>query len=323
MHLAALRALRADDFPLGLKLLAEGAEEQGTGGLEEFVAANGDLLAADVVLVCDTGNVAVGVPTLTTSLRGVAEVILTVTTMRTPMHSGMFGGPAPDALTALIRALATLHDDRGDVTITGLDADQTWGGAGYDADAFRTDANLLNGVDLAGSGSVSDMLWARPAVSVLGMDVPPVVGSASLVQATARARVSLRVPPGMDARLAQDKLASHLRAAVPWGATVKVETPMVGQAFVTDTGGPAYQAMSDALAAAYGRPTTTQGQGGSIPLCNVFSSALPGVEVILMGVEEPLCRIHAPDESVDPSEIEHIALAEALFLQQYAGRRKD
>lgn len=320
MHLTALRALQqtwGTDSPLGITVVAEGSEEQGTGGLEAFVPGNADLLRADAILVCDTGNFAVGVPTLTMSLRGMANVVVTVSTLRGAVHSGMFGGPAPDALTALIRLLSTLHDGKGNTTVRGLRNDQRWPGVTYPEDQFRADAGVRDGVELTGDGSVADMLWARPALTVLGIDCPPVVGSAAAIQAQARARLNLRIPPGTDPERALDALTKHLVANTPWQAKVKVETEGTGEPFRGRVDGPAYAAMSAAMRAAYGRDATTQGQGGSIPLCNVFQQTYPEAEIMLMGVEEPRCMIHAPNESVDPSEIEHIALAEAVFLATY------
>jgi cysteinylglycine-S-conjugate dipeptidase len=177
---------------------------------------------------------------------------------------------------------------------------------------------VLDGVELIGSGTVADMLWARPAVTVLGIDVPSVVGSSAAIQASAAARVSLRVPPGMNGGAVQDALIAHLRARVPWGLHCEIERVAVGDPFVGSLGGPGYESLKAALEESYGREMTTEGQGGSIPLCNVFAETYPDAEIFLMGVEEPKCLIHAPNESVDPTEIEHLALAEALFLEKYA-----
>ncbi len=324
MHLTALRALkqRHGDFRCSVKLICEGSEEQGTGGLEAFVPENAELLRADTILVCDTGNFAVGVPTLTTTLRGMTSIDVTVEALHSAMHSGMFGGPAPDAVAALITILASMRDATGDTTIDGLDNTQTWTGVDYSPEQFRADAELLDGVDLIGTGSVADMLWARPAVTVLGIDVPPVVGSASAVQASAAARVSLRVPPGMNGAAAQDALIEHVRRRVPWNLHCKIERVAVGDPFVGSLNGPAFESLRTAMETAYARELTTEGQGGSIPLCNVFAETYPDAEIFLMGVEEPKCLIHAPNESVDPSEIEHLALAEALFLERYAEAKR-
>jgi acetylornithine deacetylase/succinyl-diaminopimelate desuccinylase-like protein len=122
----------------------------------------------------------------------------------------------------------------------------------------------------------------------------------------------------MDAHTAQDALIAHVRKRVPWSLQCGIERVAVGDPFVGTLDGPGFDALRTALEEAYGRPMTTEGQGGSIPLCNVFADTYPEAEIFLMGVEEPTCLIHAPNESVDPSEIENLALAEALFLEKYA-----
>ena len=319
MILTALRAL-GDDLPVSVTIVGEGSEEQGTGGLDNFVPKNADLLRADTILVCDAGNYAAGVPSLTTTLRGLANVLVTVDALAGPMHSGQFGGAAPDALAALIAMLATLRDARGTTTVRGLDASGTWPGIDYPAERFRTDAGVLDGVDLLGDGRVSDMLWSRPALTVLGIDCPPVVGSSASIPPTARARLSLRVPPGMDAATAQDALVAHLESVAPWHVRVSVERQSSGQPFTGSLAGPGFDAMSEAMTDVYGREPTTIGQGGSIPLCTVFAETYPDAEIMLLGVEEPACLIHAPNESVDPGEIETMAVASARFLQRYAQR---
>ena len=317
MHLAALRAL-GDDVPVNLRLVVEGSEEQGTGGLEDFVPRHADLLRADAVLVCDTGNAAVGVPAVTVSLRGMVNVVVHVDALPTELHSGMFGGPAPDALAALVLMLASLRDERGDTTVRGVDTTQTWSGAPYDPEAFRADARLAEGESLLGSGTVSDMLWARPALTVLGIDCPPVVGSTAAIVPRASARLNLRIPPGTAPEQARDALTRHLAEAAPWGVAVAVETEAVGTPFLARTDGPAYEAVRGAMQDAFGRDMVLLGQGGSIPLCTVFGATYPDAEILMLGVEEPLALIHAPNESVDPREIQHLATAEALFLQRYA-----
>jgi len=322
MHLTALRALGAGRYPVTIKVISEGSEEQGLDELEEFVPENAAMLKADTILICDTGNFAVGVPTLTTTLRGLCNIVVTVRTLKTPMHSGMFGGPAPDALIALVNALATLHDDRGNVTIKGLDNQQKWPGLQYDEAQFRRDANVRDGVQLVGDGTISDMLWARPSLTVLGIDCPRVAGSAGVVQAAAAAKISLRIPPGVQQAAAMQALKDHITAAVPWGAEVEIIEVGSGSPFKAEPNGPAGALLKEAMREAYGREMSTEGQGGSIPLCNVFKETFPEAEIMLMGVEEPKTLMHAPNESVDPSEIENMALVEALFLEKYALSRR-
>ncbi|WP_182359896.1 dipeptidase [Tomitella gaofuii] len=317
MHLTALRALGDDGLGgVGVRVIAEGSEEMGTGGLEQLVVERPELFAADLIIIADSGNVAAGRPTLTTSLRGNANVDVHVETLVGEVHSGMFGGPAPDALAALIAMLASLRDAHGDTTVDGLDTSGTWRGAAYPEDRFRGDAGVLEGVAVVGSGAIADSVWARPTATVLGIDCPPVVGSAAAVQPHASARINLRVPPGMDPGAAQDALVAHLHAHAPWGARVRVERETVGRPFPAHTDGPGYAALADALRAAFGADAEYSGQGGAIPLCTALAEQHPEAEIALFGVEEPLCNIHAPDESVDPGEIERCALAEALLLRR-------
>lgn len=318
-QLAALRALGLPEgakLPVGLKIVVEGSEEQGTGGLDRFAEANPELFAADSMLICDSGNFELGLPTITTTLRGIANVTVTVETLAGAQHSGVYGGAAPDALSALVQMLDGLTDERGNVTIDGLDATQQWHGVEYAPDTFRGDAGVLDGVELAGSGSVPEMVWARPAVTILGIDAPPVDGAVNAVNARARAKVSVRVPPGITGAAAQDALVAQLERSAPWGAKVTIEREAAADPFSAGEAGPGFDGLSSALAEAFGRETVTMGQGGSIPLCNLLQDLHPTAEILLLGAQEPTCAIHAPDESVDIVELEKIALTLALFLSR-------
>ncbi|WP_055556599.1 dipeptidase [Streptomyces sp. NBRC 110028] len=324
MHLTALRALKEHGgAPVNVKMIVEGSEEQGTGGLERYAEAHPELLAADAIVIGDAGNFRVGLPTVTATLRGMTQLRVSVDTLEGNLHSGQFGGAAPDALAALIRMLDSLRAEDGSTTIDGLDPGSTWEGLRYPEEDFREDAGVLDGVELIGSGTVADRLWARPAVTVLGIDCPPVVGATGSVQASARALVSLRVPPGVDVAEANRLLAAHLEAAAPWGARVAVEQIGQGQPFRADTGSPAYEAMRAAMRVAYdGQEMAIAGQGGSIPLCNTLASLYPEAEILLIGLSEPEAQIHAVNESVSLEELERLALTEALFLTTYATGKK-
>ncbi|MFI5685354.1 dipeptidase [Streptomyces sp. NPDC051636] len=320
MHLLALRALRANGgVPVNVKVIAEGSEEQGTGGLERYAEQHSDLLAADAIVIGDAGNFRAGLPTVTTTLRGMTLVRVQIDTLRGNLHSGQFGGAAPDALAALIRVLDSLRAEDGSTTVDGLEPDTRWEGLSYDEEQFRADAKVLDGVGLIGEGPVADRIWARPAVTVLGIDCPPVVGATPSVQASARALISLRVPPGVDAAEGGKLLQAHLEAHTPWGARVQVEQVGQGQAFRADTTSPAYRAMADAMAVAYpGQEMQYAGQGGSIPLCNTLAALYPQAEILLIGLSEPEAQIHAVNESVSPEELERLSVAEAHFLRLYA-----
>ena len=323
---ASLLALRAvasvcGEWPVGVAVLCEGSEEQSSGGMEALARERPDLVQCDALLLADTGNVELGVPTVTTSLRGTGSVLVTVRTMARPAHSGMYGGAVPDALQALLMALASLRDETGETTVDGLVHDGTWQGAPLDPERLRADAALLDGVDpLTGrDATAADLLWARPAATVLAIDCPPVSQVTAAVQGEARAVVNLRVPPGTDAAHAQQLLIDHLVRHTPFGAHVDVRPVSLGQPFEARTDGPAYRALARSMKAAFGRDTVTTGQGGSIPLATALAELVPDTEILLVGVEEPGCHIHGPNESVHPDELRRTAIAQALFLADLGG----
>ncbi|WP_277050297.1 M20/M25/M40 family metallo-hydrolase [Ruania albidiflava] len=316
-HLTALRALLATgELPVSLTVVIEGSEEQGTAGLEQYVAAHPEEFDAEAILIQDTGNVRVGQPTLTVALRGVADVVVEVEALRGELHSGAFGGAAPDALAALVAMLASLRDAEGNTTITGLEAGGTWDGAEYTEESFRTDAGMLEGTQVLGSGTVADMLWARPTVTILGIDAPPVTGAVAAIQPRAAARLNLRVPPGTDPAQAAEALRAHLQQAAPWGVRVRTEVQGLGAPFAARTDTTAFAQLAEALTEAFGTETITAGMGGSIPLTAALAQAQPRASIVMLGLSDPASAMHAPNESVHPDEIRHTALGVALFLHR-------
>src|SRR4029077_20297725 len=153
--------------------------------------------------------------------------------------SGLYGGPVPDALTALARLLATLHDENGDVAVPGLVR-----GAADPLDLteaqLRADAGLLDGVRLTGTGGLTDRLWAGPAIAVIGIDAPSVAAASNTLVPVARAKISMRIAPGDDAAAACAALAAHLTTHAPWGAQVSVQPGALAAPFTAPVGGRAY-----------------------------------------------------------------------------------
>ncbi|GCE07021.1 dipeptidase [Dictyobacter aurantiacus] len=315
VHVAALRSF-AGRFPVGLKVLIEGEEEFGNS-LASYLPEHRDLFRADVVVVADAGNNHVGEPLLTTTLRGFASQVVEVRALRGPVHSGAFGGPTPDALVALIRMLATLHDEQGNVAVEGMQS-QPWHGSDIPEEEFRQLAGVLSGVDLIGSGSIASRVCASYSINVVGLDAPAVQGARNALIDVARARVSVRVPPGRSGQEALELLTAHLKAVAPWNVQLAFSEAETGEGHAIATDGPAYIAAYKALQFAYGKDASEIGSGGSIPLINAFASVFPEAEIILWGAEDASANIHAPNESVDPSEIERAALAEASFLSELA-----
>ncbi|MBW9207099.1 M20/M25/M40 family metallo-hydrolase [Mumia sp. zg.B17] len=316
IHLATLAAFDGRP-PVGVRLIVEG-EEETVSHLEAWVTANPDRVEADAMIVADMGNLTVGEPVLSVGLRGHVKAVVEVRTLEQPVHSGLFGGAAPDALMALITMLATLVDEEGNCLVEGI-ASGDWEGADYPEEMLRRNAGVLDGVGLVGTGTIASRLWARPSVSVLGLDAVPVDRASNVLQPSARAVVGMRIPPGQDPRDAIDALMAHLRSVAPWNARVDVHADKVSPAFSQGTDGRAFGLMREALATAYGADVQTVGSGGSIPLLETLHEAVPTADFVLIGAQDAEhAHIHGPDESVDPSEIERMALAQALLLEALA-----
>jgi acetylornithine deacetylase/succinyl-diaminopimelate desuccinylase-like protein len=261
------------------------------------------------------GGIEVGSPILTTTLRGEVSCIVTVSTLQHPLHSGAFGGPAPDAMMALARLLATLHDDEGNVRVEGV-SEVAWSGADLPEADLRSAADLLDGAELIGGGTVASRLWAKPSINAIGIDTTTIAGSSNVLLPSARAKLSMRIVPGSDPERELAALERHLRSHGPWGATVEVERVKAAPSFRCATDGPAFAAARDAMQEAYGKPAEEAGSGGTIPLLQTLQRVSPHAEFILWGAEDLAgARIHASDESVDPAEIERMILAQALFLR--------
>ncbi|GAA2463831.1 dipeptidase [Winogradskya humida] len=313
-HVAALRAF-GDDLPVGVCVFVEGEEESGSQSLPALLERHRDELAADVVVIADSSNFDIGVPALTTSLRGIVNFLVEVRTLRQATHSGTFGGAVPDALIALSRLLATLHDDAGDVAVTGLVARRA-ASPDLPPARIRAEAGLVDGGELIGTGPLVDRLWTRPAISVLGIDAPATTGAANALVASARAKVSVRVAPGDDPERAYRAVAAHLVAHAPWGAEVSTEYEASGAPCDIDATGPAYDAARAAFRQAWdGVDPVDVGVGGSIPTVAVFQELFPDAALLVTGVEDPLTGAHGPDESLHLGEFARVCAAEALLLR--------
>jgi cysteinylglycine-S-conjugate dipeptidase len=316
-HLAALRVF-GDDLPVGVVVFVEGEEEFGSASLEDLLRQYRDEIAADVIVIADSGNWDVGVPALTTSLRGLVNLFVEVRTLDHAVHSGMYGGPVPDALTALCRLLTTLHDDAGDVAVAGLTRSPA-ADLEYPLDRFRAEAGLLDGVSLIGTGQLVERLWTKPSLSILGIDAPPTTGAPNALVPMARAKLSVRIAPGDDPAKVYEAVQAHLQSHAPWGAHVSVTLEQWGAPSVMGSSGPAYDAARAAFRTAWdGTEPVEIGMGGSIPFIATFQELFPEATVLVTGVEDPDSRAHGPNESLHLGEFARVCLAEALLLTNVA-----
>ena len=315
-HLAAVKALAeicGPDFDLGLTLFIEGEEEAGSPTFRNFLTENQDDLKADVIIVADSGNWTVDIPALTTTLRGLVSQVVEVSTLDHALHSGMYGGAVPDAMLVMIKLLATLHDDRGNVAVKGL-KQGTADELPYGDEQLNTDSGLLPGVQQIGEGSILDRIWTKPALTVIGIDGQSVAMSSNTLLPSVKAKISLRIAPGDEPEQALTLLREHLQANLPFGAKLTYGESELGKPFAQPDGGWAQSLAEQALGAAWGTDSVKIGIGGSIPFIADLTEVFPQAQILVTGVEDPDSRAHSPNESVDLAMLGKAMVAEAIFL---------
>jgi acetylornithine deacetylase/succinyl-diaminopimelate desuccinylase-like protein len=311
-HVAAFRA-HGGNPPVGVTVFVEGEEESGSPSLSRLLAAHRETLASDVIVIADSDNWSTDVPSLTVALRGLADCVVEVATLDHGLHSGLWGGVAPDAVTVLVRLLASLHDDEGNVAVEGLHEAEA-ADVDYPPERVRRQAGLLDGVREIGSGSVPQRLWAKPAIAVIGIDTTPIDKASNTLIPRARAKISMRVAPGGDAGEHLVALTRHLERNAPWGARVTVTPGDVGQPYAIDASGSVYDAARSAFRQAWGAEAVDTGVGGSIPFIAEFAAAFPSAKILVTGVEDPATQAHSVNESLHLGVLERAATAEALLL---------
>ena len=313
-HIAALRA-HGGALPVAVTVFVEGEEEIGSDSLGAILDRHGEKLRADAIVLADSANWAVGEPALTTTLRGMIRVVLTVRTLDHGIHSGMFGGAVPDAITALIRMIATLHDADGNVAVRALKSSVA-ADLDYPEARLRQESGLLDGVETIGTGSILSRLWTKPSITTIGIDAPSVATSSNTLVPQAAAKISMRIAPDEDPKEGYRLLAEHLRANAPWGVKVDIALDDEGAGFRADANGPVYDQARAAFADAWGVAPVDIGIGGSIPFVAAFVDRFPEAGILVTGVEDPDTRAHGANESLHLGEFERVCLAEAVLLER-------
>lgn len=336
VHVAAIRAWleTRGGPPVDVKVVVEGEEEIGSPHLGAFLDAHADTLRADVIVLTDLTNWKVGWPGLTYALRGMGELYVTVRALEQPVHSGMYGGPIPDALTGMARLLATLHDAAGRPAVPGFFDDvreptarerELIGALDVDPATLRREARMLDGVEWVGDPELGllERIWLQPAITVVGIDAPNLTEASNQLVAESRAKLSLRFAPGQDPDRVLDLTGEFLRANAPWGLSVTVDKGTRNPAWVTEPSGPAFDAARAAMRAGYGREPALLGCGGSIPFVQPFSDAFGGAPCLLTGIEDPATNAHGEDESLHLADFQHACVTEAVLLAELAARAGD
>jgi len=292
------------DLPVNIRIFIEGEEEIGSPTMSDFIEQNREALEADVIVIADSGNVKIGVPTITTTLRGLADAIIEVDQPMRPVHSGMGGGIVPDAFMILSRIIASFHNEKGELLIEGLTPTDM---KVAELDKPYTQKMLgSDKINLFDTDSISKRLWLEPALDVLAIDAPSIEDAVNLVIPKAKAKISLRLPPTEDPEHAMKMLEEHVMKNIPWNASVKFIPNSKGSGVVADPTKPFTTELVNSFNSVWENETAYIGVGGSIPFANDFVREFPNAELVLVGAaDEELGNAHAPNESV---QIDHIEM---------------
>ena len=313
VHYGALEAL-GEPLPVNVTVFVEGEEEVGSPSFSDFLDKYKADLNADVIIVADSSNWTEQVPAITSSLRGVATVDVTVKVLDQAVHSGVFGGPVLDAITVAARLITTLHDSSGTVLIEGLGGNPV-SEVEWDEASFRADAGVIDGLELAGTGDLAARVWTMPAISVIGIDAPSVAESANAIVPKCTFRLSLRTVPGSDSGEAAAALVRHLESHVPFGAELTAKVVEQGPSYIADLESKEARLLSQVLTEAYGEPAVAVGLGGSIPFISEFERVFPNAAILVTGVEDPATKAHSDDESQSLAILRNATVAEAQLLR--------
>jgi acetylornithine deacetylase/succinyl-diaminopimelate desuccinylase-like protein len=320
----------AGKLPVNVKVIVEGEEEIGSEHLENFLKQYAKKLQGDIIVLTDSGNYDTGIPTITTSLRGIVASEVEVRVMDHPLHSGTWGGPGPDPVLALSKMLAALVDDSGRIAIPGIYDDvlpltaveeDSVRHLNYTNEEFRKQAQILPGIALLGGPENALKKMTRiPSIAVNAIQASSRVSVANIINEAAWCKVGIRTVPNMDAKKTERQLQDFLRSHAPWGVEVHFTSEQSAPWWTTNPEGPAFEKASAALSRAFGRECVYVGQGGSIPFVGPFAEVLGGAPALLIGVEDPYTNAHSENESVHLEDLRK-SIVGAIYFYEMAGEK--
>ena len=315
-HYEVVKALK-DNLPVNIKVFIEGEEEIGSPCMAEFLDEYQDDLEADVIIIADSGNIKIGTPTVTTSLRGLVDGVIVVEQPMRAVHSGLGGGVVPDAFMVLSKIIASFHNEKGELQIEGLTSSDMEVLELEEKDIKEifgsTDINLFE------LDSISKRLWLEPALSILAIDAPSTDEAVNLLIPNAKAKVSLRLPPTENPEHAMKMLEEHIMKNIPWGAKVSFEPEAMGSGIVADPNKEFTKILVKNFEEVWENNAAYMGVGGSIPFANDFVEKFPNAELVLVGAgDEEMGNAHAPNESVQIEDIENLIKSLIKTLKDFS-----
>lgn len=322
----------AGKLPVNIKMLVEGEEEVGSKNLVKFFSENRSRIQADIIIVCDTENIRVGLPSITYSLRGIVTLLVEVKSALIPVHSGMAGGAFADSALALSKVLSRLCWEDGPIPIQGFydsvkpltDSERkVIESLPVDSDALRKSLGVPDHVKFAlqKGKSIYEQTWRHPAVTVIAIEASNIKGASNQVLPTASALVSCRIVPDQDPKHVEELLRKALSADAPWGVEVKVTAH--GSSvdwWMTDPTGPAFEAAIAALEKGFKAKPVGIGCGGTIGFVRPLVELLGGAPALLLGIEDPDSNAHAPNESLHEGDWIKLIKSMAHLFGEIASR---
>lgn len=319
-----------EPLPVNIKMLVEGEEEVGSKNLMQFFDRHKKKLQSDVIIVCDTENIEVGLPSITYSLRGIVTALVEVQSATIPVHSGTGGGALADAAIALNVILSKLFWDNGPLPIPGYyegvrplteKERAAFRKLPGDDSQWRSDCGVLPGVRLAVEKGFTayEQTTRRPAVTVIAQEASSIKGASNQVLPKASALVSCRIVPDQKPEDVFQQLKSHLTQDPPWGVQVSVKDAGSVNWWMTDPNGPAFEAAMGALRQGFGRDPVAIGSGGSIGFVGPLAELFGGAPALLLGIEDPASNAHAPNESLHEGDFKKL-MASLVMLFENLGK---
>lgn len=330
IHAASVAAWirAAGALPVNVKVIIEGEEEIGSTHLAAFLSAHAEKLRCDCIVLTDCSNYDTGVPSLTTTLRGLVSMEVEITALDHPLHSGMWGGPIPDPAMALAKVLAKLVDDQGRVAVPGLwedvvpprpDEMEDLRKLGMEDGLFRKQAGLGPHVELFahGEGLLAKM-WREPSLAINSIQSGGKKIAGNVIMDSAWCRIGLRLVPDMDPAKATRLLTEFIKANCPWGLKVEVVPEQGANPWKTQSDHAVFGVAKKSLGAGYGKPAVLIGCGGTIPFVDSFTKALGDIPALLVGIEDPYTNAHSENESLDVGDFHKAARSQIHFFADLA-----